>query len=78
MSEEWKAQDNEIRLTLVFGGVDVQENPGETPEARSRLCVLSGFLPRDLCHRRDSSHRLLAHVLTFLVIMREESSRQYK
>ena len=28
-----------------FGGVDVQENPGGTPEARSRLCVcLASFL----------------------------------
>ena len=32
--------------------VDIQENPGGSPEARSRLCVLSGFLPHDLCHGR--------------------------
>ena len=41
-------------------GVDVQENSGGAPEARSRLCVLSGFLPRDLFHGRDSSRWLLA------------------
>ena len=41
-------------------GVDVQENSGETPEARSCLCVLSGFLPHDLCHGRDSSRWLPA------------------
>ena len=47
MSEEWKAQYNNASR-LWFLGVDVQENPGGTPEARSRLCVLSGFLPHDL------------------------------
>ena len=41
---------------LWFLGVDFQENSGGTPEARSRLCVLSGFLPHDLCHGWDSSH----------------------
>ena len=45
---------------LWFLWVDVQENPGGTPEAGSCLCVLSGFLPHDLCHGRDSSHWLLA------------------
>ena len=36
MSEEWKAQYNKAGW-LWFWGVDVQENPGGTPEARSRL-----------------------------------------
>ena len=59
MSEEWKAQyDKAGRLR--FWGVDVQENPGGTPEARSRLCVLSSFLPHDLCRGRDSSRWLPA------------------
>ena len=57
MSGEWKAQYNKAGR-LWFLGVDVQENPGGTLEAGSRLCILSGFLPRDLCHRHDSSHRL--------------------
>lgn len=43
-----------------FWGVDVQENSGGTPEARSCLCVLSGFLPHDLCHGWDSSRWLPA------------------
>ena len=55
----WKAQYNKAGR-LWFWGVDVQENPGGTPEARSRLCVLSGFLPHDLCHGRDSSRWLPA------------------
>ena len=38
MSEEWKAQYNKAGR-LLFWGVDAQENPGGTPEARSRLCV---------------------------------------
>ena len=59
MSEEWKAQYNKAGR-LWFFGVDVQENPGGTPEARSHLCVLSGFLPQDLCHGRDSSRWLPA------------------
>ena len=59
MSEEWKAQYNKAGQ-LWFWGLDVQENPGAAPEARSCLCVLSGFLPHDLCHRQDSSHRLPA------------------
>ena len=59
MSEEWKAQNNKIRPILVFG-VHAQENSGGTPEARSRLCVLSGFLPHDHCHGWDSSHWLPA------------------
>ena len=44
MSEEWTAQYNK-EGRLWFWGVDVQENPGGTPEARSRLCVcLASFL----------------------------------
>ena len=44
MSEEWKAQYNKVGR-LWFWGVDVQENPGGTPEARSHLCVcLASFL----------------------------------
>ena len=44
MSEEWKAQYNKAGR-LWFLGVDVQENPGGTPEARSCLCVcLASFL----------------------------------
>ena len=38
MSEEWKAQYNKAGR-LQFWGVDAQENPGRTPEARSCLCV---------------------------------------
>ena len=38
MSGEWKAQYNKAGR-LWFSGVDVQENPGGTPEARSHLCV---------------------------------------
>ena len=38
MSEEWKAQYNKAGR-LWFWGVDAQENPGGTSEARSRLCV---------------------------------------
>ena len=38
MSEEWKAQYIKAGR-LWFWGVDVQENPGGTPEARSHLCV---------------------------------------
>ena len=45
---------------LWFWRADVQENSGGTPEARSRLCVLSGFLPHDLCHGWDSSRWLPA------------------
>ena len=45
---------------LWFWGVDIQENPGGTPEARSCLCILSGFLPHDLCHGQDSSRCLPA------------------
>ena len=37
MSEEWKAQYN--KAGRLFWGVDAKENPGVTPEARSRLCV---------------------------------------
>ena len=36
-----------------------------THEARSRLCVLSGFLPRDHCHGRDSSRWLPASAIEF-------------
>ena len=44
MSEEWKAHYNKAGR-LWFLGVDVQENPGGTPEVRSRLCVcLASFL----------------------------------
>ena len=44
MSEEWTAQYNK-EGRLWFWGVDVQENPGGTPEARSHLCVcLASFL----------------------------------
>ena len=68
MSEEWKAQYNKAGR-LWFWGVDVQENPGGTPEARSYLCVLSGFLPHDLCHGWDSSHWLPAmQVLKFTIL----------
>ena len=38
MSEEWKAEYNKAGR-LWFWGIDVQENPGGTPEARSCLCV---------------------------------------
>ena len=38
MSEEWEAQYNKAGR-LWFLGVDVQENPGGAPEARSCLCV---------------------------------------
>ena len=38
MSEEWKAEYNKAGR-LWFWGIDVQENPGGTPEARSRLCI---------------------------------------
>ena len=37
MSEEWKAQYN--KAGRLFWGVDAKENPGVTPEARSRLCI---------------------------------------
>ena len=63
MSEEWKAQYNKAGR-LWFGGVDVQENPGGTPEARSHLCVLLGFLSHDLCHGQDSSRWLPVHGVT--------------
>ena len=43
-----------------FWQVFVQENSGGTLEARSRLCILSGFLPHDHCHGWDSSRWLLA------------------
>ena len=44
MSEEWKAQYNKAGR-LWFWGVDIQENPEGSPEARSRLCVcLASFL----------------------------------
>ena len=59
MSGEWKAQYDKAGR-LCFLGVDVQENSGGTPEVGSRLCVLLGFLPHDLCHGRDSSRWLLA------------------
>ena len=55
----WKAQYNKAGR-LWFWGVDVQENPGGTPEPRSRLCILSGFLPHGLCHAWDSSRWPLA------------------
>ena len=54
MSEEWNAQYNNAGR-LWFWGVDVQENPGGTPETRSRLLRMSGFLPHDLRNGRDSS-----------------------
>ena len=38
MSEEWEAQYNKAGR-LWFLGVDVQENPGGAPEARSCLCI---------------------------------------
>ena len=53
MSEEYSIADS--KQTDFGFGVDAQENPGETPEARSRLYVLSGFLPHDLCNGWDSS-----------------------
>ena len=43
ISGEWKG-----RPILIFWGVDAQEIPGGTPEAYSRPCILSGFLPHDL------------------------------
>ena len=46
MSEEYSIANS--KQTDFGFGVDAQENPGETPEARSRLYVLSGFLPHDL------------------------------
>ena len=46
---------------LWFWGVDVQEKSGGTSEARSRLCILSGFLPHDRCRGQDSSRWLPAH-----------------
>ena len=42
-----------------FGGRCSRKSRG-TPEAWSHLCVLSGPLPYDLCHRRDSLCWLLA------------------
>ena len=59
---------------LWFWGVDVQENSGGTPEARSHLCILSGFLPHDHCHGRDSSRWLPASAHQALLSM--EFSRQ--
>ena len=61
MSEEYSIADS--KQTDFGFQVDAQENPGGTPEARSLLCVLSGFLPHGLCHGRDSSHWLLEPIL---------------
>ena len=57
MSEEWKAQYNKAGR-LWFWGVDAQENPGGTPEARSHLCVCLVS-----CHGQDSSRWLLASAM---------------
>ena len=44
MLEEWKAQYSKAGR-LWFWGVDVQENPGGSPEARSHLFIcLASFL----------------------------------
>ena len=53
MSEECSITDFGFRgrCSRIFRG---------TPETWPHLCVFSGLLPHDLCHRWDSSHWLLA------------------
>ena len=59
MSEEWKAQYNKAGR-LWFWGVDVQEHLQGNPWSQITPLRMSGFLPHDLCHGRNSSRWLPA------------------
>ena len=54
MSEEWKAQYNKIRPTLVLGDRCSGKLRGN-PWSQIMPLRMSGFLPHDLCHGWDSS-----------------------